>query len=134
MKREEEIAVNELRPKEGCFAALYRDKYLDLFPTTQTDTLSDLQTEALEEMRRIVVIDLTTQYRGLLMQRVQEIIKWPGIYNDPVPEDWNAETIAAATCYVFWNRFNCCEEGYEVSFAKSGLLGKYLRSLKVRDK
>ena len=125
--------MNDLRPNEGRFAELYKDKYLDLFPTTRIEILSDLQTKALEEMRRIVVRDLTNQYRGLLMQRVQEIINWPGIYNDPVPEEWSADTIAAATCYVFWNRFNCDEEGYEVGFAKSGLLGKYLRSLKDRD-
>ena len=125
--------MNDLRPNEGRFAELYKDKYLDLFPTTRIEILSDLQTKALEEMRRIVVRDLTNQYRGLLMQRVQEIMNWPGIYNDSVPEEWSADTIAAATCYVFWNRFNCDEEGYEVGFAKSGLLGKYLRSLKDRD-
>ena len=125
--------MNDLRPNEGRFAELYKDKYLDLFPTTRIEILSDLQTKALEEMRRIVVRDLTNQYRGLLMQRVQEIMNWPGIYNDSVPEEWSADTIAAATCYVFWNHFNCDEEGYEVGFAKSGLLGKYLRSLKDRD-
>lgn len=51
----------------------------------------------------------------------------------PTLEGLTAEELAAGICYVFWNRFNCGQEGYEVDFAKSGLLGRALRGLKGRD-
>lgn len=127
-----ELIQMELWPSAGRFAALYKERYLDLFPPSRTDTLCENQLLALEEMKHIVH-RLTDLYRGLFMQRVQRIINDPGIYNDPVPADWDAETIASAICYVFWNRFNCDDEGYEVGFARSGLLGAYLLQLKGKD-
>ncbi len=125
---EELMAMGLLHAREkGRYAAFYEDRFLDLFPVTKTEELSQAQTDALAEMNELA--------RDKSMKRQFSFID--GYYrklNQSVPvEDWDVDLLAFETCYPFWNRFNCDEEGYEVDFAKSGRLGSYLRLLKEKD-
>ncbi len=128
-----ELMQMGLWPEKGRFAELYQDKYMDLFSTESMETLSEAQMSALKEMKRVVG-RLTDLYRGAARVDIRRLIHHPKYYSREVPEEWNAEEVAFGIFYIFWNRFNCDEEGYEVGFARSGMLGAYLRRLKELDK
>ena len=114
--------------EKGRYAALYEERFLDLFPGAPTETLSEEQLEALGELNKLA--------RSAPMRRSVSIVDSEyRKLNELFPADkWDADMLAFEICYPFWNRFNSGPEGYEIGFAKSGQLGQYLRYLKERDR
>lgn len=125
---DELTALGLLRAREkGRYAALYEERFLDLFPSAPTETLSEEQLEALGELNKLA--------RSTPMRRSVSIVDSEyRKLNELFPADkWDADMLAFEICYPFWNRFNSSPEGYEIGFAKSGQLGQNLRTLKERD-
>ena len=125
---DELTALGLLRAREkGRYAALYEERYLDLFPAAPTETLSEEQLVALRQMNELA--------RSVPMRRSVSIADSEyRRLNKFFPADkWDADMLAFEICYPFWNRFNSCPENYEIGFARSGQLGQYLRYLKERD-
>ncbi len=132
-ERKRKYAIPGLYEHQGRYALLYDDRYLRMFSTEKCKELSPAQQRALKDMDRLVG-DLTEQFRHLFL-KMARIRPAPG--NRSSDEDdlseLSVDMIAFRIVYPFWNRMNSTPERYEVGFAKSGELGKYLRALKEKD-
>ncbi len=115
----------------GRYKELYAPEFLALFPAEPTEELSAEQYEALKTMRSIVM-KLTKQY-GAIIGEQQYRIRQDRRLEDLPPDEIDADLLAYEIFYDFWNRFNCDPEGYEVSAARCGKLGIFLRCLMIKD-
>lgn len=131
---EEQIrAAMQNGPAEnGRYRELYTPEFLALFPAEPTKELSAEQYEALKTMRNIVM-KLTKQY-GAIIGEQQYRIRQDRRLEDLPPDEMDADLLAYEIFYDFWNRFNCDPEGYEVSAARCGKLGTYLRCLMIAER
>ena len=117
---------------QGRYALLYDDRYLRLFSTEPCKELSPGQLRALKDMDRLIG-DLTEQFRELFFSLPRQG-SWPHRFQTEADlTDSTSDMLAFRIIYVFLNRMNSGLERYEVGFAKSGWLGKYLRALKEKD-
>ncbi len=125
---DELTALGLLREREkGRYAALYEERFLDLFPAAPTETLSGEQLEALRQMSELARSAAVRRSVSIADREYRRV-------NESFPADKrDADMLAFEICYPFWNRFNSSPENYEIGFAKSGQLGQYLRYLKGRD-
>ena len=117
---------------QGRYALLYSERFLRLFSPEPCSWLSGSQQNALKEMNEIVY-GLTGQFSEMFF-KLAKIGRTGSRYSDR--EDLSklsADLIAFRIVYIFWNRMNSTPERYEVWFAKSGMLGRYLRALKEID-
>ena len=118
--------------ENGRYRELYTPKFLVLFPAQPVEELSAEQYEALKTLRSIAM-KLTKQY-GSIIGEQQHRIRQDRRLEDLPPDEMDTDLLAYEIFYVFWNRFNCDPEGYEVSAARCGKLGIFLRCLMIKDR
>ncbi len=131
-KEQIRMAIQNGPSEDGRYRELYTPEFLELFPVEPAEELSSEQYEALKTMRSIVM-KLTKQY-GAIIGEQQYRVRQDRRLKDLPPDEMDADLLAYEIFYDFWNRFNCDPEGYEVSAARCGKLGIYLRCLMVKDR
>ena len=127
-----DFEIPGLYEHQGRYALLYDERFLRLFSAEPCSWLSGSQQNALKEMNEIVY-GLTGQFSEMFLKLAKTGMTGRRYSDREDLSKLSADLIAFRIVYIFWNRMNSGPERYEVGFAKSGKLGRYLRALKEID-